>query len=129
VIVRKNTGEIQMCVDFSDLKKASINDNYPLPNMAILLHQLIGSSCMSMLDGFSRYNQVLFVEKEREKTTFITPWGTYAYARMPFGLKNVLSLQENLLGCISEMPGNLIVFVIIYSIMGVKFDQDEYLNH
>jgi hypothetical protein len=41
----------------------------------------------------------------------------------------LLSLQETLLGCISEMPGNLTVFVIIYSIMGVGLDQDEYLNH
>jgi len=42
---------------------------------------------------------------------------------------NLLSLQETLLGCISEMLGNLTVFVIIYSIMGVGLDQYEYLNH
>jgi hypothetical protein len=41
-----------------------------------------------MLDGFSGYNQILVVEEDREKTTFITPWETYAYARIPFGLKN-----------------------------------------
>jgi hypothetical protein len=27
-------------------------------------------------------------EEYREKTTFITPWETYAYDRIPFGLKN-----------------------------------------
>jgi hypothetical protein len=43
---------------------------------------------MSMLNGFYRYNQVLVVEEDIEKTTFITPWETYAYVRMPFGLKN-----------------------------------------
>jgi hypothetical protein len=88
VIVRKKTGEIQMCVDFRDLNKSSVKDNYPLPNMEFLLQQVTGSACMSMLDGFSGYNQVLVVEEDREKTTFITPWETYAYARMPFGLKN-----------------------------------------
>jgi hypothetical protein len=31
---------------------------------------------------------VLVAEEDRSKTTFITPWETYAYARMPFGLKN-----------------------------------------
>jgi hypothetical protein len=40
-----------------------------------------------MLDGFSGYHQVLVVEEDREKKTFITPWETYAYVRMPFGLK------------------------------------------
>jgi hypothetical protein len=43
---------------------------------------------MSMLDGFSGYNQVLVAEEDRPKTTFVTPWGTYAYVRMPFRLKN-----------------------------------------
>jgi hypothetical protein len=42
---------------------------------------------------------------------------------------NLLSLQETLLGYISEIPGNLTVFIIIFSIMGVGLDQDEYLNH
>jgi ribonuclease HI len=89
VIVRKKTREIRMCVDFRDLNRASIKDNFPLPNMEFLLQQVTGSTCMSMLDGFSGYNQVLVAEEDREKTTFITPWETYAYARIPFGLKNV----------------------------------------
>jgi hypothetical protein len=44
---------------------------------------------MSMLDSFSGYNKFLVDEEDREKTTFITPWETYAYAKMPFDLKNV----------------------------------------
>jgi hypothetical protein len=88
VIVRKKSGEICLCVDFRDLNKASIKDNYPLPNMEMLLQQVIGSTLMSMLDGFLGYNQVLVAEEDRSKTAFITPWETYAYACMPFGLKN-----------------------------------------
>jgi hypothetical protein len=38
--------------------------------------------------GFQGYNQVLVAEEDRPKTTFVTPWGTYAYVRMSFGLKN-----------------------------------------
>lgn len=26
---------------------------------------------------------------DREKTTFTTPWGTFMYVKMPFGLMNV----------------------------------------
>jgi hypothetical protein len=57
--------------------------------METLLQQVIGSTLMSMLDGFFGYNQVLVVEEDRPKTTFVTPWGTYAYVCMPFGMKNV----------------------------------------
>jgi hypothetical protein len=88
VVVRKKTGEIQMCVDFRDLNKSSVKDNYPLPNMEFLLQEVIGSACISMLDGFYGYNQVLVAEEDRAKTNFITPWETYAYARVPFGLNN-----------------------------------------
>jgi hypothetical protein len=73
--------EKSLCVDFRDLNRASIKDNYPLPNMEMLLQQVTGSALMSMLDGFSGYNQVLVVEEDRPKTTFITPWGTYAYVQ------------------------------------------------
>ena len=63
-------------------------DNYPLPNMETLLQRVIGSTMMSMLDGFSRYNQVVIKDEDRHKTTFTTPWGTFEYLRMPFGLTN-----------------------------------------
>eukprot|EP00253_Pinus_taeda_P034247 PITA_34247 len=43
---------------------------------------------MSMLDGFSGYNQIPFHPDDQEKTTFTTPWGTFMYAKMPFGLIN-----------------------------------------
>jgi len=43
----------------------------------------------SMLDGFLGYNQVLVKEVDQLKTAFTTPWGTYKYLRIPFGLTNV----------------------------------------
>jgi len=88
VVVRKKTGEIHLCVDFVDLNKASIKYNYPLLDMEMLLQQVTGSTLMSMLDKFLGYNQVIVAEDDRPKTTFVTSWGTYAYVRMPFGLKN-----------------------------------------
>lgn len=33
VAVRKKNGEIRLCVDFRNLNKASLKDNYPLPKM------------------------------------------------------------------------------------------------
>ena len=41
------------------------------------------------MDGFSGYNQIWMAPKNREKTAFITIWGTFCYKVMPFGLKNV----------------------------------------
>ena len=44
---------------------------------------------LSLLDGFSGYNQVLVSPIDQLKTTFRTPWGTYAYRNMSFGLIKV----------------------------------------
>lgn len=42
-----------------------------------------------MFDGVSRYNQVLREEEDQGKFAFTTPWGTFMYLRIPFGLLNV----------------------------------------
>jgi len=89
VVVRKKTGDICMCVDFCNLNQFSLKDNYPLPNMEHFLQKVTGAGMMSMLDGFSGYNQVLLKREDQLKTTFTTPWGTFMYLRMSFGLMNV----------------------------------------
>jgi hypothetical protein len=43
---------------------------------------------MSLLDGFSGYNQIRVKRTDKYKTTFTTQWGTFSYERMPFGLSN-----------------------------------------
>jgi len=75
-------------VDFWNLNKCSLKDKYPLPNMDHILHKVVGGNKMSMMDGFSRYNQVAMNIEDRDKTTFTTPWGTFMYDKMPFVLIN-----------------------------------------
>lgn len=53
-----------------------------------ILQRIMGSTRISLLDGYSRYNQILVHPDDQAKTTFTTPRGTFMYARMPFGLKN-----------------------------------------
>jgi ribonuclease HI len=88
VPVRKKTGDIRLCVDFRHLNRVSLKDNYPVPPMEEILQQVSGSQMMSLLDGFSGYNQIALDPSDSHKTTFTTRWGTYAYNKMPFGLIN-----------------------------------------
>lgn len=88
VPVRNKNGDIRLCVDFINLNVSSLKDNYVFPNMEALLQKVTRNELLSMMDGFTGYNQVKVREAEKFKTTFTTPWGTYVYARMPFGLTN-----------------------------------------
>jgi len=54
-----------------------------------IMQRVVGALRMSLLDGYSGYNQILVHEKYQDKTAFTTPWGTFKYAKMPFRLKNV----------------------------------------
>ena len=40
------------------------------------------------MDGFFGYNQIEILPQDQHKMTFICPWGTFAYKKLPFGLKN-----------------------------------------
>jgi len=56
--------------------------------MEMILQQVFGFQIMSLLDDFSRYNQIKVKRVDKYKTTFTTIWGTFPYERMPFGLSN-----------------------------------------
>ena len=88
VSTRKKIGEIRLCLDFRNLNKASLKDNYPLPKMDHVLQRVVGSKRISLLDGFSGYNQILVHPDDQLKTAFTTPWGTFMYLKMLFGLMN-----------------------------------------
>jgi hypothetical protein len=112
VPVRKNNDEVRLCVDFRNLNQSSLKVNYPLPKMDYVLEKVGGANRISMIDGFLGYNQISVHEDDREKTMFTTPWGTFMYDKMPFGLMNA---RENFqramdIAFISERDK----FVVIY---------------
>ena len=88
VPVPKKDGKVRVCVDFRDLNKASLKDDFPLPHIDLLVDSTTDHSIMSFMDGFSGYNQTLMDLEDMEKTTFIIEWNTYYYRVVPFGLKN-----------------------------------------
>lgn len=98
VVVRKKSGEIRLCVDFRNMNKCSKKDNYPLPKMEHLLQRVSRARVMSFLNGFSPYNQVTVHPDDQEKTAFTTPWGTFMYSKMPFGLMNAGATFQRAMG-------------------------------
>ena len=53
------------------------------------LEIVASTEMMSMLDSFLGYNQISVGEEDRHKIAFITPWGSFTYNRMPFGIINI----------------------------------------
>jgi len=78
----------QMCIDYRKLNKATKKDHFALPFIDEMLEQLANHSFFCFLDGYSRYHQIPIHQDDQRKTTFTCPYGTYAYRRMSFGLRN-----------------------------------------
>jgi hypothetical protein len=85
----KKQGTIRLCTDFHDLKKACPKDNFPTPFIDQIIDECAGCESFSFMDGFSGYNQIQIKPEDQNKTSFICSWGTFAYCKRPFGLKNV----------------------------------------
>ncbi|KAL6348227.1 hypothetical protein AAG906_003093 [Vitis piasezkii] len=54
VPIPKKDGKVRVCVDFRDLNKASLEDDFPLPHIDLLVDSTVGHSMLSFMDGFSR---------------------------------------------------------------------------
>ena len=65
-----------------------------MPHIDVLVDNIVGHALLSFMDRLSRYNQIKMASEDMEKTTFITPWGTYCYKVMPFGLKNTCATYQ-----------------------------------
>jgi hypothetical protein len=129
VPIRKKSGEIRLCVDFQNLNRVSLKDNYPLPKMDYILQKVVGSQKMSMLDGFSGYNQIMVHPDDQEKTTFTTPWGTFMYAKIPFGLMNAGGTFQRAMDIAFADEKYKFIVVYLDDITIFSNYDDEHLQH
>lgn len=82
-----------------------------------------------MIDGFSRYNQVVVHDDNKDKTSFTTPWGTFMYDKMPFGLTNASATFHRATNI--AFVGEKDKFIVVYLDVIKIFSQSdvELLNH
>jgi hypothetical protein len=90
-----------------------------------VLDNLSGKKFFSFLDGFSGYNQIKIAPQDQDKTTFTSPWGTFAYRVLPFGLCNALAtFQRAVLGIFSDMLNDSMeIFIDEFTPYGVSFQE------
>lgn len=62
-----------------------------MPVVEMLFDYATGFEYLSLIDGYSGYNQIFITEEDVAKIVFRCPeaLGTYEWVMMPFGLKNV----------------------------------------
>ena len=86
VLVRKKDGKYRFYVDYRKLNSVTKRDARPLPRVDDLLDALQGYDLFTTLDLRSGYWQLSVSLKDREKTAFVTPTGSWEFLCVPFGL-------------------------------------------
>ena len=92
--------KIRWCCDWRKLNRVSLKDRFPIGNCDLNLSKLGGSRIYSTLDAMGAFHCISIRRKDREKTSFSTPWGTYMFARMGFGLCNAPSSYARLVAMV-----------------------------
>ena len=131
VPVKKKNGTIRVCIDFRDLNLATPKDEYPMPVAEMLVDSAAGFEYLSMLDGYSGYNQIFIVEEDVSKTAFRCPGalGCYEWLVMPFGLKNVGATYQRAMNSMFHDFIEKFMQVYIDDIVVKSSSEDDHLNH
>ena len=79
---------MQMCIDYRQLNKMTIKNQYPLPRIVELFDQVGGSKIFSNIDLQSGYHQVHIRDEDIHKTSYHMRYDHYEFLVMPFGLTN-----------------------------------------
>jgi hypothetical protein len=127
VMVQKKSGKWRMCIDFTSLNKACPKDNFPLPWIDKIVDSAAGCEVMSLLDCFSGYHQIYMKEEDKASTSFITPFDTYCFIRMPEGLKNDGSTFSRLTKTVLESQVGRNIFMYVDDIVVASKNKEDHL--
>ena len=94
-----------------------------------IFQRVVGSKRISLLDGFSGYNQVLVLPSDQRKTAFTTPWGTIMYVKIPFGLMNVGATFQRAMDIAFSKDIGYFIVIYLDDITVYSKTNEEHLVH
>ena len=116
LFVKKKDGSMRLCIDYRELNKVTVRNNYPLPRIDDLYYQLRGACVFSKIDLRSGYHQLRVKSEDVLKIAFRTRYGHYEFLIIPFGLTNAPVAFMDLMNSIFKqyLDQFVVVFISLY---------------
>lgn len=127
LLVDKADGSKRPCGDYRRLNASTVPDRYPLPHMHDLSAKLRGCTKFSVIDLVKGYHHIPMAKGDIPKTAIITPFGSYEFMRLPFGLKNASQSFQRLMD--SVLQGIPFVFIYLDDVLIASPDSDTHYGH
>ncbi|GFT96123.1 retrovirus-related Pol polyprotein from transposon 17.6 [Trichonephila clavipes] len=132
----------RLVLDFGKLNEITLTQDFVIPTLDDILHEILGSNFFSALDMKSAFNQIPLHFADRHKTAFSTPDGDkYEFNRLCFGLKNspkaFQSIAQEVLGDLLHNGAlvyidDIILFTktidIHFELLGKVFERSERIH-
>lgn len=87
-LVPKKNGKQRLIINYMKLNSVTVRDEYPIPNISEIMGALQGHKIFSVLDATEGFHQLKMDERNRHVTAFTTPFRSFQYTRVPFGMTN-----------------------------------------
>ena len=129
LFVKKKDGSLRLCIDYRQLNKVTIRNQYPLPRIDELFDQLQVSRVYSKIELRSGYHQLRVQERDVPKTAFRTRYKHYEFLVMPFGLTNSLTAFMDLMNRVFQPYLDRFVIVFIDDILVYSGSSKEHSEH
>ncbi|KAJ9521617.1 hypothetical protein QJQ45_008956 [Haematococcus lacustris] len=129
LFVQKKSGELRMCIDYRQLNKITIRDQYPLPRIDDLFDQLAGKTVFSSLDLQAGYHQIRIPAEDVPKTAFRTPEGHYQFKVLCFGLTNAPATFQRVMNEAFAEVINDCALVYLDDILVMSENTEQHLVH
>ena len=98
IFAKKKDKTLRLCVDYRQLNRIIINNQYSLPRIDDLFDQLREAQVYSKIDLRTGYRQLRVREVDIPKIAFKTRYGYFEFTVMPFELTN--TQQHSWISCI-----------------------------
>ena len=129
LFMKKKDGSLRLCIDYRQLNRVTIRNQYPLPRIDDLFDQLQGSRVYSKIDLRLGYHQLRVQESDVPKTAFRTRYGHYEFLVMPFGLTNAPAAFMDLMNRVFQPYLDRFIIVFIDDILVYSGSPEEHLEH